>query len=258
MATRREVLFTRSVDGSLVNSGSLPTWISYAKCDSAGSVISSTGPSFTNVSVGQYEFAVTLTSGQYVRGEIAVTSPAVGPYTYVEYNADYIEPPAGSDYTSAKAAFIDTAISSRLAASDYNPNGGGSGTSSSTTPVVRSVVGGCLLKDQVDILSPGGGVVRQTGVTVTGISASLFINNGLASYPLVDGTNITDSNVTPGSIFFNEISGSPGYYSVRFLPTIPGYWRLSFAVLNQLIIKEYDVLHNNSQTSSGLIASFTG
>jgi hypothetical protein len=115
-----------------------------------------------------------------------------------------------------------------------------------------------IVYDQTDILD---GSDRIAGVTVSDLSLVCFRNNMPQSWVLVDGTNISASNISSGSIYFNEIYGCPGFYSVRFLPNATGFWRLvlTYVDVPQSTVLEYDITANFTENpSSGLIASFIG
>lgn len=101
------------------------------------------------------------------------------------------------------------------------------------------------------------GMVRETDININSLSSVLFINNEFLNWPLVDGTNVSDVSILSGSIYFNQISGHLGYYSIRFFPDTPGFWRLiiSSNIHMNEIIKEYEVVSQSPQ-SSGLNASF--
>lgn len=123
----------------------------------------------------------------------------------------------------------------------------------------RLIAAGAVVYDQLDFYSSPG--IRATGVVLANLSSTLFVNNGLLSWPLEDGAAVVDSSVSAGSIYFNAISGSSGYYSIRFFPHQIGFWRLiiKHSALNQEIVKEYDIIAAGSlspTSTSGLNASF--
>jgi hypothetical protein len=123
----------------------------------------------------------------------------------------------------------------------------------------RLIAAGAVVYDQPDFYSSPG--TRATGVVLANLSLTLFVNNGLLSWPLEDGSAIADSSITAGSVYFNEISGSNGYYNVRFFPHQIGYWKLVLKhnALNQEVVKEYDIIASGSlspTSTSGLNASF--
>jgi len=125
----------------------------------------------------------------------------------------------------------------------------------------RLIAAGSVIYDQPDFYSPSGTINRISGIVVANLSLTLFVNNGLLGWPLVDGTTIPDSSIASGSVYFNEIPGSNGYYSLRFYPHQIGFWR--FIVVHSAfsieVIKEFDVIAAGSlkpTSSSGLNASF--
>ena len=123
----------------------------------------------------------------------------------------------------------------------------------------RLIAAGTVVYDQPDFFNPPG--VRAVGVVPANLSLTLFLNNGLLSWPLIDGSAVADSSVSSGSIYFNEISGSNGYYSIRFFPHQIGFWRLiiKHSAFNQEVIKKYDIIASGSLSptgTSGLNAAF--
>lgn len=123
----------------------------------------------------------------------------------------------------------------------------------------RTINSGCLVRTQADFYFPIGSFYRSVGIGIASLTSYLFLNNQLVSWDLSDGTSVPDSSISPGSIYFNEISNSPGFYSVRFLPNQVGFWRL--ILKNNSIysesISEYDVVISpDSSNGSGLIARF--
>jgi hypothetical protein len=120
----------------------------------------------------------------------------------------------------------------------------------------RSIATQILVRAQADFYSAPG--VRATGILAGSLNLSLFFNNALTSWALRDGTTIQDSTISAGNIYFNEIAGSPGFYSVRFYPDKVGFWRivLNDVALTQENIIEIDIV-SAATTSPGLIASFT-
>ena len=80
----------------------------------------------------------------------------------------------------------------------------------------------------------------------------------LLSWPLLNGTSVQDSSISSGNVYFHEIVGSPGFYSVRLYPNAIGSWRLILndATLLQEDYLEFDVFPATAN-APGLIASFT-
>jgi hypothetical protein len=123
----------------------------------------------------------------------------------------------------------------------------------------RLLAAGAVVYEQLDFYNPP--TVRAIGVVPANLTLILFLNNQLLSWPLEDGSAIADSSISAGSIYFNEISGSNGYYSVRFYPHQIGFWRMIIKhnALSQEIIKEFDIIASGSlkpTSSTGLNASF--
>jgi hypothetical protein len=112
--------------------------------------------------------------------------------------------------------------------------------------------------DQADFFEPDG-YTRTTGLTITDLTSQVFYNNLLQSWPLVDGSTVSDSQVTTGFLYFHEIAGSAGNYSVRFRPNSSGYWRtiLYYVVGTQILAQDYDVTAEPIQVSGGLKANFS-
>jgi len=90
---------------------------------------------------------------------------------------------------------------------------------------------------------PAGSINRVVGESYASLLLNIFVDNGLLAWPLADGTTVADSSVAAGTVYFNQISGAPGYYSVRFFPDRVGFWRLIFRemTLNEEVIRSYDV-----------------
>lgn len=122
----------------------------------------------------------------------------------------------------------------------------------------RALPAACLIRDQLDIFSPADSITRATGIITSDLSVTLFLNNVKVNWSLMDGTSVSDSSISAGSIYFNPISGSSGYYAIRFFPDRVGFWRLvvRHASLSQEVIKEYDVVAASTSSTSGLNASF--
>jgi len=75
----------------------------------------------------------------------------------------------------------------------------------------------------------------------------------------LDGLTIPDSSISSGFVYFNEIPGSPGFYSVRFYPDRTGFWKLVYSIptLPAEVIREFDVSPSGlSSSANGLNASF--
>lgn len=123
----------------------------------------------------------------------------------------------------------------------------------------RLISAGTLAYEQLDFFLPPGSVNRITGIPASSLQMWLFVNNQILSWPLVDGTTVADSGIVAGSVYFNEIAASPGFYNVRFFPDRVGFFRLVF--LNQSysieLVRELDILPPGvlRPPSGGLIPS---
>lgn len=108
-----------------------------------------------------------------------------------------------------------------------------------------------LAIEQVDFFQ-GDFFTRIAGLTFSDISVDLFVNNVRESWPLITGAGVTDVQVKAGNIYFNEIAGSPGFYSLRFRPNALGFWRIvvNYAAGVQSIALDYDI-SAKATTSSG-------
>lgn len=111
--------------------------------------------------------------------------------------------------------------------------------------------------DQVDFFQPDG-FTRVTGLIVGALVSQIFFNNILQPWPLISGLNVTDQQVASGSIYFNEIPGSPGFYNVRFRPNAVGFWRnlLTYPAGTQISAQDFDVVPTAPSFGEGLNASF--
>ncbi len=112
--------------------------------------------------------------------------------------------------------------------------------------------------DQADYFQADG-FTRVPGLTIIDLTSQVFFNNILQAWPLIDGSSVSDNQVTSGFLYFHEIPGTSGNYSVRFRPNSAGYWRtlLSYAAGQQILAQDYDVNAEPVQLSGGgLSANF--
>lgn len=116
----------------------------------------------------------------------------------------------------------------------------------------RQVHAQSVVYDQVDFFLG----TNRVSVPIGSLQTKLFVNNVLLPWTLEDGTLVPDSSIVSTKIYYNEISGSPGYNNIRFFPDRVGFWRLNVIWSTTEIIKEYDILGAKS-FSGGLNASFT-
>lgn len=111
--------------------------------------------------------------------------------------------------------------------------------------------------DQADYFQVDG-FTRVGGLTLVNVSGQLFFDNALQPWPLVDGGMIGDGQVKGGYVYFHEITGATGHYSVRLRPNAAGYWRLllTYAAGQQILARDYDVTADPVALRGGLRASF--
>jgi len=118
-------------------------------------------------------------------------------------------------------------------------------------PINRAVI------DQADFFAPDD-FTRITGLTTADITSTLFFNNVAQPWALTNGALVTDAQVAAGKVYFNEITGQPGFYSVRFRPNAVGFWRLvlAYSAGSRTVLLGFDVLPEPPIVASGLKASF--
>jgi hypothetical protein len=122
----------------------------------------------------------------------------------------------------------------------------------------RSIPTGSLVRAQADFFNPAGSFTRVTGLAYTAVSVNVFFNNAAVVWGVSDGSSTQDSSISSGSIYFHEISGNPGFYSVRFYPDRVGYWRVVLKTTSPVSsesIMEFDVVPT-ANLLPGLNASF--
>jgi len=125
----------------------------------------------------------------------------------------------------------------------------------------RLVSAGAVVHAQADFFQPKGSVNRLTGIVPASLTMAAFVNSSVLAWPLADGSSVTDSGVSAGTVYFNEVSGAPGFYSVRFFPDRTGFWRV---VLRSLALQQEAVLEFDAAPAGvfkavprgGLTASF--
>lgn len=114
---------------------------------------------------------------------------------------------------------------------------------------------------QADFFQPKGSINRLSGIVAASLSMSAFTSSSALPWTLEDGSAVTDSSVSSGKVYFNEVSGASGFYSVRFFPDRVGYWRIVFqySALQEEVVLEFDVVPANvfkATIKGGLTASF--
>jgi hypothetical protein len=123
-------------------------------------------------------------------------------------------------------------------------------------PSSRNVSAGLMVLDQVDLFMTDG-KTRSQGVTIAGLNLKLFFNGSQVDWPLMDGTNVQDVQVTAGKVYWTEFLA--GFYTVRFYPNVIGAWRvfLTYPAFDQAVSLSYEVVKKVlTPVSMGLNASF--
>jgi hypothetical protein len=126
----------------------------------------------------------------------------------------------------------------------------------------RLLPAGTVIYDMAEIFFPAETMNRVAGLTYSSVTPTLFVNNSPLNWTIADGTSIQSGQIFSGKIYFNEIPGNPGFYSIRLLPDRMGFWRLvlNFASYDTEFSADYDVIPAGAFTpgasSGGLTASF--
>lgn len=114
-----------------------------------------------------------------------------------------------------------------------------------------------LVVDQADFFQSDG-FTRQAGLTTADVTMQLFFNNSEQPWTFLDGSSILDNQVSSGSVYWSEIPGSGGVYSVRFRPNALGFWRLiiSYTAGKQIVAQDYDVVVKADSCQPGIRSTF--
>lgn len=126
----------------------------------------------------------------------------------------------------------------------------------SVTYRTRQIQVNQVIFDQVDIFQTDF-FARVPGLLVTDVTLTLFFNNTPVSWPLVDGTSVTDSQVAAGSVYWSELPNHA--YGIRFFPNSLGHWNLSISyspVPSQIVSIDFDVVNLPLTVDSGITANF--
>ncbi len=112
-----------------------------------------------------------------------------------------------------------------------------------------------MIFDQVDLLSADQ-YTRIPGVSASNVTMTLFLNNTVVSWPLVEGALVSDVQVASGSVYWNALPNQG--YGIRFFPNSIGHWNLLIAYpgTSQLISLDYDVAKLPLAVESGVTAGF--
>jgi hypothetical protein len=123
----------------------------------------------------------------------------------------------------------------------------------------RLVQSNQVVYDQADFFQLDG-FTRQAGLTIGQITFQVYFNNTLQAWTLVSGVGVLDPQIVAGKVYWHEIPGPNGPYSVRWRPNAVGYWRLlvTYPVGTQILAQDYDVISGGQVLGSGMKASFIG
>lgn len=122
----------------------------------------------------------------------------------------------------------------------------------------RVVQANQVVLDQVDFFEPDG-YTRVANLIPSMLMSQIFFNNVQQPWPLVSGVGVNDAQIVSGKVYFSQVPGSPGFYTVRFRPNQLGYWRnlLTYLVGQQIAAQDFDVVVAGSgPAEGGLHASF--
>jgi len=121
----------------------------------------------------------------------------------------------------------------------------------------RQVFSNQVVFDQADFFQADG-FTRVVGLTPAQLTCEIFFNNTPLPWSLVSGVGVADTQVAAGRIYWVEIPGDPGRYSVRWRPNSVGYWRLliTYPVGEQIMGQDYDVVNSPQTVDQWLKASF--
>lgn len=121
----------------------------------------------------------------------------------------------------------------------------------------RVVVANEVSLDQADFFQEDG-FTRVSGLASSDVSLQVFQNNTLLDWTLVTGVAVDDESVRSGHVYWSEISGAAGVYSVRLRPSAVGYWRviLTYAAGAQILAQDLDVLPDPQVLQSPVTTRF--
>ncbi len=121
----------------------------------------------------------------------------------------------------------------------------------------RIVPAAALVFQTVDLFDVDG-YTKVNGVVPAGLVFTLRFNGSSLAWPLVDGSSVTNPQISSGSVYWSE--PTPGNYVVRFFPNAAGTWdlELRYATVPQQVSIAVDVVPSLSPTpSAGIFPSFT-
>ncbi len=125
----------------------------------------------------------------------------------------------------------------------------------------RIVSAGTIAYSQADFYQSPGSILRVSGIIAANLTLTTFVNSSLLSWSVSDGLIVPDSSISAGTIYFNEIPGTSGFYLIRFFPDRVGFWRviLTYSGISQEVPLGFDVVPAGvfkAIPAGGLTASF--
>jgi hypothetical protein len=110
-----------------------------------------------------------------------------------------------------------------------------------------------VIFEQADFFQQDG-FTRVTGLTISDISVQVFQDNQLLNWTLAEGQYVDDDATRSGYVYWSEITGAPGVYSVRFRPTSVGFWRMiiTYADGLQLLAQDVEVIFETTNSTAVL------
>ncbi len=101
---------------------------------------------------------------------------------------------------------------------------------------------------------------RITGLTAADVTLTLMFNNGVLAWPLADGASISDSQVSSGTVYWDQLTN--GSYGLRFVPNAVGHWNLwisySSTTPSQIVGISIDVVSTPTTPDTGMMVNFCG
>ncbi len=112
-----------------------------------------------------------------------------------------------------------------------------------------------LIYDQVDLFSANQ-YTRIAGVVPADVTLTLFLNNTVVAWPLLDGSVVSDAQVVSGSVYWDALPNQG--YGLRFFPNSLGHWNLliNYPGTSQIVGIDFDVVNLPLAVESGLTAGF--
>src|SRR5690606_17137179 len=79
---------------------------------------------------------------------------------------------------------------------------------------------------QPDFFVNPASIDRAVGLVPDDLEARVFHDNEPLDWSLVDGSEVSTSQISSGRLYFSPIIGADGFYGLRFRPNALGLWRV--------------------------------